>query len=183
MPEPSITDGLAKPAPLSDQQQKMELDDLGSDPKCGTAAGTCVCLWRSSGVCCALPCCLSAFMSMRTMSCFICLTTLCVKDGCLQLLMSSDCLFGFQRIQSVSPFRPSLLTLSPVSVVCQIAALRCQLSPVWGSFLGWISVKWTYGIGRQSMTLSWDEREWEWWAPRHRSRVEGLKCSVCFKCT
>lgn len=78
-----------------------------------------------------------------------------------------------------SPFRSLPPSFSPSSVpsplIYQTAAARSQLSPVGGSFLGWISVKWTHGIGRQSMTLSQDEREWEWWAPRHRCGVEGQK--------
>lgn len=66
-------------------------------------------------------------------------------------------------------------SLASLPFIYQIAPTRSQLDPVGGSFLGWISVKWTHGIGRQSVTLSRDEREWEWWAPRRRCRVEGQK--------
>lgn len=74
----------------------------------------------------------------------------------------------------ISPPWSLILSLPPSSspssaslpFIYQIASTRSQLSPDGGSFLGWISVKWTHGIGRQSMTLSRDEREWEWWAPQ-----------------
>lgn len=76
----------------------------------------------------------------------------------------------------VLPLPPSLSpSVASLPFSYQIAATRSQLSPVGGSFLGWISVKWTHGIGRQSVTLSRDEREWERWAPRRRCRVEGQK--------
>lgn len=86
-------------------------------------------------------------------------------------------------ISNLLPPRSPILSLPPslspslasLPFIYQIAPTRSQLSPVWGSFLGWISVKWTHGIGRQSVTLSRDEREWEWWAPRRRCRVEGQK--------
>lgn len=62
-------------------------------------------------------------------------------------------------ILSLPPsFSPSFVSLP---FIYQIVSMRSQLSPDRGSFLGWISVKWTRGIGRQSMTLSWDERERE----------------------
>lgn len=88
----------------------------------------------------------------------------------------SACLISFSPCSPSLSLPPSFSPSSASSpLIYQIASMRSQLSPVGGSFLGWISVKWTHGIGRQSMTLSWDEREWEWWAPRHRCRVQGQK--------
>lgn len=131
------------------------------------------------GVYCAMLHSLSVIVVMLTTSYFVCLTNCCAKDG-------HQHSYWYPQIAaldfSISNLSPPVLFLSlppsssPSSVssplIYQIAAVRSQLSPVGGSFLGWISVKWTHGIGRQSMTLSRDEREWEWWAPRHRCRVE-----------
>lgn len=132
---------------------------------------------------CAMLHSLTVIMAMMTTSYFVCLTNWCVKDGhqpsydILRLvawitaypISFSPVLCFFSLPPSFSPSSVSS------SLIYQIVAARSQLSPVWGSFLGWISVKWTHGIGRQSMTLSRDESEWEWWAPRRRCRVEGQK--------
>ncbi len=116
---------------------------------------------------------------------FLCLTNRCIKDGhrysygypkipgldfCIYLISPPPC----SPFRSLYPsFSPSSASSSPL--IYQIASTRSQLSPIGGSFLAWISVKWTRGIGRQSMTLSRDEWGREWWAPRHRRRAEGQK--------